>query len=685
MNDNLQLLERVTEPSCGCGHDHHDHTDHHHDHAGHDAPGHIHGPDCGCGHDHGDHGHSHDTVTEAPYHKPALLIGLVLVGLSFLPPLSGLSVWLMSAGTLLVGYPLFVQGFKNLRHLQFEELSLMSIAVSAALIIGEAPEAMMVTVLFRIGEWLEARAVARSRREIEALTEIRPNTAHLVAADGSATQMPAYQVPQGSNIMILPGERIPLDCVVTGGQSFIDTSALTGEPLPRAVAPGDELLSGTVNTDGLLYARTLRSFESSAASRIIQMVEASQAQKGRTEKFISRFSRVYTPIVMSLAVALALLPPILGMGPLTDWVMRALVFLVASCPCAFVIAVPLTFFSGVGAASRKGVLVKGTRYIEALAYADAVAFDKTGTLTEGVPAVEAVIPAPGVDKAELIELAATAEQYSNHPAAKAVVAYAGTVPRPEVVSFNEITGMGVSLELSGMQLLCGSAKLMAQQGVDISHLPDAGIYVAKNGVALGAITLTDRLRPEAASAVDAIVRLGADVYMLSGDNPVTAREVGAQVGIGEVKAGLLPEDKVAAMSEIKKRHRSTLFVGDGINDAPTLALADAGVAMGLGTDTAIEAADVVLMGERLVQLPAAMALSRRVMRKARFNIAFALAVKIGVLILGALGYAAMWMAVFADVGVTVLCVLNAVTLLADRSGASAQLPATTPVYADAAD
>lgn len=625
---------------------------------------------CGCGCDSTfDLSHSGEHTgtgePELPYTKQAIVIGILIAALAYLPVLSGISFALICAGTILIGYPMLIKGLKNLTRLSFDELSLFTIAVSAALIIGEAPEALMVTILFRIGEWLEESAVAKSKREIEALTAIRPDSANLIEPDGSVREIPAREVASGSDIMIRPGERVPLDCEVIKGQSFIDTSAITGEPLPRSVGVGDTLSSGAINVDGLLYCRTIRSFETSAASRIIRMVEESQEQKGRAETLISRFAKIYTPIVMLLAAAIAFLPPLFGMGPLNVWIMRSLVFLVASCPCAFVIAIPLTFFSGVGAASRIGVLVKGTRFIETLAKTDCVAFDKTGTLTYGKPSVGEVLCAPGIEKSEVLETASLAEQYSTHPAAKAVIAYAGGAKPAPVDGFSEIAGMGVSLNLPEAQILCGSKKLMDLRGIDTSSLPAAEIYVAKNGKAIGGITLVDELRESSEKAVIELKKLGCNLFMLSGDAKKRADAIAEKLGIGNVRADLLPGDKVSEFGKIKETNKISLYVGDGINDAPTLALADAGVAMGLGTDTAIEAADVVLMGEKLEQLPAAIKLSRKVMMIARFNIVFALAVKAAVLLAGALGFATMWMAVFADVGVSVICILAAIAPLAN--------------------
>lgn len=659
-----------------CEHDHeHDHSDsccghdHEHDH------GDGCGDGCGCGHDHEhDHGdgcgcgHDHDHAASAPYSTPVGIAGIVLILAAFLLPLGSIGIPLMSLGIFMVGYPLFIDGFRSILRFSFDELALMTIAVVSALLIGEAPEAAMVTILFRIGNWLEAKAIAKSKRDIAALTQIRPDTANLVKADGEVVSVAAKTLAIGSRIVIKPGERVPVDCVVESGSTYLDTSALTGEPLPVQATKGSTVLSGSINTDGAITCITTNSFEDSAASRIIKMVSEAALQKGDTERLISKFSKVYTPIVMACAAALAFLPPLLGFGEFSMWIGRALVFLVASCPCALVISVPLTFFAGVGRATKQGVLIKGTKYIETLAKADCVVFDKTGTLTLGVPVVDQIIPAEGVDPEHLIRLAATAEQFSNHPAAKAILQRAGDFTPALSSDYTETPGMGISLTVEGVRVHCGSALLMQNHGIDLSHLPTANIYVAVGDKAIGCITLADQLRSDAKEAIAALTKLGVKtVAMLTGDSSAAAQKIAKELGVGTVYSQLLPQDKVEKMAQLKKSHSASIFVGDGINDAPVLAMSDAGIAMGLGTDTAIEAADVVLMSESLRSIPSSIKLSRKIVSKAKFNIAFALTIKIGVLILGAAGIANMWMAVFADVGVSILAVLNAVSGLNSKN------------------
>ncbi len=630
------------------------------------------GTDC-CGED---CGHSHDEALSAPYSRPLTIAGGVLVATSLLPAWGALAPWILGTGTLLIGYPLFVAGTgAMLRSFALDEMSLMTIAVVAAFgLAATSPdpteslfEAFAVIALFRLGNYLEARAIAKSQRDIEALTNIRPDTALLVEAGGRTRQVEAELVPVGSLIALRAGDRVPIDCEVVSGAGYIDLSAITGEPIPIQGEPGTRLPSGAMNLDGLLTCRTIESFADSAASRIIRMVREAADKKGSAEKLISRFARVYTPIVVALAVLLAVVPPLLNLGPFGMWLSRALVFLVASCPCALVISVPLTFFAGIGTASRSGILVKGSRYLETLAKTDCIAFDKTGTLTQGVPTISEMTLMPGFERETLLAFASAAERRSSHPAARAVVAYAGAQPELAVLDFTEHSGMGVSLICEGKRILCGSFRLMAQNGVDYTPLGSANIYLAVDNKLACAFTLTDLPRPEAAQALAMLRGLGvSDFAMLTGDAQDASEKIAVPLGIKQVFAQLLPEQKTERLAELRSTHRTTLFVGDGINDAPVLAGADVGIAMGLGTDTAIEAADVVLVNEQLTAIPRAIKIARQTVAKANQNIAFALTVKISVLLLGALGLATMWMAVFADVGVTILAVLNSLTLLSKK-------------------
>lgn len=613
-----------------------------------------------------EHTHEHDHSKGSRIDLILLISAAVVFGLSFIPGLPELASTLLEvAAILLSGYPIFIEGVKKLFRLEIEEELLMMIAVIAASAMGEFPEAAMVTLLFRVGTYLEDIAVARSKKSITNLTSIRPDVANLLDANGDTTVVAAENVPIGSVILIKPGERVPHDAVVLSGSSDMDNSVITGESIPVPVSAGSMILSGTVNGGGLLTCKTTADFNTSTASRIIELVEGSLAKKGKTERLITRFARYYTPVIIALAVIIAAVPPLMGLGDFSTWLYRSLIFLVASCPCALVIAVPLGFFAGIGSISRLGVLVKGGRYMEALSRLDAVVFDKTGTLTSGKLRVSNITSVSDTSEGELIRLAAICESFSNHPVAKAVVDHFGApVAGDNVFSFEEKAGMGVRAEHLSGELLCGSAKLMQEYGVSLDKVPPAAVYVAENGKLLGYIEIADSLRPDAADAISALRKAGVNrVSILTGDSERAAELVAEASGADGYHASLMPADKVDALMEEKKARKTVAFVGDGINDAPVLAAADVGIAMGLGSDAAIEAADAVLVSENLSSLPAAIRLSRRAMRVIIFNIVFALAVKAAVLILGVVGLGEMWHAVFADVGVTLIAVLNTTRIL----------------------
>ncbi len=617
---------------------------------------------------------------------------------------------------LLAGWRVFISGFQSLLRRKLDENTLMTIAVVAAFCLGEFSEAAMVAILFNLGEILEEKAVSRSRRSIEHLAQIRPDTARLLLPEQEASQgeactdacctghghdgnaahehemhehhahgedcacalphpapgqagervVDAREVPVGSVIAVHPFERIPLDGAVLTGHSLLDSSALTGESMPVEAGPGTAVLSGMMNGESLLTVRVTSDFSGSAASRIIDMVEESAARKGKAEKLITRFAAIYTPIVIVLAVLLMVVPPLIGWGDFSTWFYRAMIFLVASCPCALVISVPLGFYAGIGAQSKNGVLVKGGKYIEVLEKPDAVVFDKTGTLTSGKLSVSQVETLGTWDREGLLRLAASAEQYSSHPAAKALLA-ANSLPLFAAEQPQEVAGQGVSAVVNGKQVSCGRKQLMDRIGVDVGTRT-ASIFVTVDGVLAGCIDLADTLKPDAAEGVRRLkkLRIGR-VVMLTGDNEKAAADAAAKAGVDEYHAGLLPEDKVRLMESIRAESGKTIFVGDGINDAPVLAASDCGVAMGLGTDAAIEASDVVLTADKPSKLADAVSLARRSMRVVRFNIVFALAVKAAVLVLAATGRAPMWLAVFADVGVSILSVANATRVLRFRA------------------
>ena len=542
----------------------------------------------------------------------------------------------------------------------FDENFLMAVATVGAMALGEYGEGVAVMLFYQVGELFQSYAVGKSRRSIAALMDIRPDSANLEGADGSVTAVDPEAVPVGAVIVVRPGEKIPLDGVVLSGRSTLNTSALTGESRPRTARPGDAVISGSVNGEGLLRVTVSRVYGQSTVARILDLVENSSLKKAKAENFITRFARYYTPAVCFAALALAVLPPLALGGGWGLWVSRALTFLVISCPCALVISIPLSFFGGIGGASRCGILVKGGNYLEALAHTDTAVFDKTGTLTRGVFRVSRVRPAAGVTEARLLETAALAESYSSHPISKSLREALPEAPDPRrAADAREIAGQGVAATVDGHRVLAGNARLMEAEGV--AYTPDDGIgtvvYVARDGAFWGSILIAAALR-----------RQGVRTVMLTGDSEAVARGVAGQLGMDEYHAELLPGDKVdrvEALMAARTGKGNLAFVGDGINDAPVLTRADVGIAMGaLGSDAAIEAADVVLMDDDPAKVSLAMRIARKCMRIVYENIVFALTVKGLFLLLGAVGIANMWWAVFADVGVMVLAVLNATRMLA---------------------
>ena len=572
---------------------------------------------------------------------------------------------------LVIGWDILRKAFLGILHGEvFDENFLMAIATVGAMGVGEYREGVAVMLFYQVGELFQSYAVGKSRRSIAALMDIRPDSANLEQADGSLNTVDPEEVPVGAVIVVRPGERVPLDGAVLSGESSLNTSALTGESVPRTVRPGDEVISGCVNGDGLLRIEVRKPYGESTVAKILDLVENSSLKKARAENFITKFARYYTPAVCIAALALAVIPPLFVDGWMT-WFTRALTFLVISCPCALVISIPLTFFGGIGGASRQGVLIKGGNYLEALAHTETAVFDKTGTLTRGVFAVERVRPAGDYAEAQVIELAAQAESYSNHPISKSLRAACAEQPDPKRTSdVQEIAGQGIRASVDGHAVAVGNARLMEALG--IAYIPDDGVgtvvYVACDGAFLGSILIADEVKPTAAAAVSALKKQGVRTVMLTGDAPAVAEHVAAELGMDEVHAGLLPGDKVEqveALLAAKRPGSSLAFVGDGINDAPVLMRADVGIAMGaLGSDAAIEAADVVLMDDDPAKLSDAMRLARKCMRIVYENIIFALGIKAAFLVLGAVGIATMWWAVFADVGVMVLAVLNAMRMLA---------------------
>ena len=597
----------------------------------------------------------------------------LFLALKLLDPAWPLSLlWL--APYLLAGYDILLGAVHGIRSRDpFDENFLMAVATVGAVALGNFQEAVAVMVFYQTGELFQSYAVGKSRRSIAALMDIRPDSATLETPEGEQA-VPPDEVAPGSVILVRPGERVPLDGVVLEGASSLDTASLTGESLPREVGAGCEVLSGCVNLTGLLRVRTTKPFGESTVSRILDLVENSAMKKSRSEAFITRFARVYTPAVCLAALALALVPPLgslaLGSAPRWGvWVYRALSFLVISCPCALVISIPLSFFGGIGGASAKGILVKGGTDLEALSKAGTVVFDKTGTLTRGVFQVSQIRPETGVHASRLLELAALAESYSNHPISRSLRESWGGDPAGHAVEeVREIPGRGVSARVDGLSVSAGNGKLMADLGLDAGAAEGTAVHVAAEGAYLGCILLADLPKDGAKEALEGLKRQGVSrTVMLTGDSEQAAAPVARALGLDGFFAGLLPQDKVERVEQLleSKPGGTTLcFVGDGVNDAPVLSRADVGVAMGaMGSDAAIEAADVVLMDDDPRKLPLAMAIAKKTVGIVRQNIVFALAVKAACLVLTALGRTNMWWAIFADVGVMVLAVLNATRAL----------------------
>ena len=585
---------------------------------------------------------------------------------------------------LLVGYDILRKAFLGIKNGQvFDENFLMTVATVGAIVLGEYGEGVAVMLLYQIGELFQSYAVGKSRRNITELMDIRPDYAN-IEVDGALTQVDPDEVEVGSIIVVQPGEKVPLDGVIVEGSSSLNTSALTGESLPRKVEEGSEVLSGSINMSGVLKIRTTTEFDESTASKILDLVENAASRKSQSENFISKFARYYTPIVCYAALALAVLPPLfvmltkVGMGSYAtvgqlwrDWVLRACTFLVISCPCAVVISIPLSFFAGLGGASKQGVLVKGSNYLETLSQVKVVAFDKTGTITKGNFAVTTVHKSP-IDEQKLLEYAAHVEAFSSHPIASSIrEAYGKYIDRGRVTDLEEISGHGIRARLDGTEVAVGNDKLMAK--LDIQYEPcdehvGTVLHVAVDGAYCGHIVIADEIKESSKAAMEALRKAGVEkTVMLTGDAEKVAAKVAAEVGLTDYRAQLLPADKVSCVEELLKEctgNKRLAFVGDGINDAPVLSRADIGIAMGaLGSDAAIEAADVVLMDDDPMKISKAIRISRKCLGIVKQNIVFALGVKLVCLLLAALGIANMWVAIIADVGVMILAVLNAIRCL----------------------
>ena len=635
------------ENACGCGHEHE------HEHA------HPEIETCGC-----DHCHEHEKDENKALPIIITVLCAAAIGISFLPFFgSTVRNIILTAVILISGMPVFINAVKSISKLRIDESILLVIAVIAAFLLGEYFEAAVVSVLFRIGELMEDFASDRSRKSIEAIFGIVSDTANLVLPDGTLKKVDAEDIKVGDTVAVLPHETVPVDGVVVDGEGEADASALTGESLPVHFGEGSLLRSGMINGSVTVKIKASAERAQSSAARIVEMVEQAARKKGEAQRAVATFAKYYTPAIIAAAVLIAVVPSLVT-GEWRSWIYRSLILLVASCPCAVVLSAPLAFFSSMGAAAKNGMIIKGSRYIEALAKADTVVFDKTGTLTTGELRVGEVYACENYTREDVISLAAKCEYYSTHPIAKAIVAENGETDISGVDGFTEIAGGGTGAQAPEGSILCGGERLMTVREIDISSLPKAPVYVALNGKAVGAIEIDGEVRNTAPETVRKLRRLGiTKTVILTGDSAEQAKKVCEQCGVDEYKSGLLPDEKLSEFEEIKQGSKGVVYVGDGINDAPVLAASDVGVAMGLGTQAAGEAADVILTNSDLSRLSDTIYQSKRTMKILKSNIAFAIIVKFIVIALGIAGIAPMWSAIFADVGTMILCVMNSARLM----------------------
>ena len=621
-----------------------------------------------------DHEHHHHHSKKSPVIK-IIVATLIFASAMIIQPAESVRFLAFLAAYIIAGGDIVLKAVKNiLKGEVFDENFLMSIATLGAFGIREYPEAVMVMILYQLGEYFQDKAVEKSRASISTLMDIRPDYAN-IEQNGEVIKVSPDKIKPGDVILVKTGEKIPLDGVVIDGQASVDTSALTGESVPREIKPGDSAISGCINTNGILRIKVEKEFTESTVSKILELVEHAGNKKAKTENFITRFAKIYTPIVVLGAVLLAIVPPLITGASFGIWFERALTFLVISCPCALVISVPLGFFAGIGGASRAGILIKGSCYLEALSKPYAIAFDKTGTLTKGSFEVQKVVPQPGICEDDLLFNAAVCETYSSHPIALSIKkAYAKQVSDENELHITEISGKGIKAEYHNSTILTGNQKLMEEFSISFTPAEEIGtiVYTAKDGTYLGYITIADELKTDSQNAINQLKKLGIKTVMLTGDNNTSAQAINNKLELDKVYSELLPADKVEKIESLineKPLNKTVLFAGDGINDAPVLTRADVGIAMGaLGSDAAIEAADVVIMDDKPSKIPTAIKIAKKTLLIVKQNIIFAIGIKIIFLILGAIGLMTMWGAVFADVGVTLLAVLNSLRALKIKSG-----------------
>ena len=607
--------------------------------------------------------HNHEECEEKENNKSKIILfilSLVLFGIGFIPALEQFRVWIYLVAVLLAGYDLLIEGIKNLFKLNFEESTLMTIAIIGAFVKGDFPESCLVVLLFKLGEFLEDFAEARSNKNIEDITKIKANNANLVNGD-DVKVIKVEDVKVGDILLVKPGEKIPVDGVVTSGTSQLDRSPITGESKPVKVETNNEVISGSINLNSAIYIRAEKEYKDSMASQIIDLVYEATNNKGKTEKFITKFSKIYTPIVIVIALLLVIVPLILGAN-MDRWVDIALFFLVASCPCSLVISIPLSFFSCIGAISKKGMIIKGTKYIENLAKTDIIAFDKTGTLTTGKMVIDKLV-ANGISEKEMLEYIYSIESLSNHPISTAVLSYDKNVNKLEVKDYKEDSGHGLYGKINGKEVLFGNKKLLEKYNVDLTGYVDNTITLAVDRKIVGYITLKEELRENVENILNDLKEEGVkDVAILTGDNKKAAQNIADKLNVSRVYAELLPQEKLNKVKELQAEHNKVTFLGDGINDSPVIATADFGMSMGTGSEIANNTADGILVSNDIAMLPSIIKVAKKTMRIVKFNIAFSLLAKLIVLVVGLFGTAPIWLAVLADTGVTLLTVLNALRI-----------------------